>query len=267
MQAWDLTADGEPFDTHASHLLPVRLGGDSEGRPAMIKIARHLDEQIGGKVMQWWNGHGAAQVYAYDESLGVLLMERATGSGNLLNMALEGSDDVATRIVCDTIMQLHSPRNAAQPKQLLALADFFESLAPMARREGGLMSECAIVADELLASPREQVVLHGDAHHNNILDFGERGWLAIDPKRVIGERCYDYVNVLCNPELKTCIESMRFTKQLDIVVESARVEPRRLLQWVMAHAALSAAWFLEDGEHEEAHKELAVARLAKQALC
>lgn len=35
-------------------------------------------------------------------------------------------------------------------------------------------------------------VPRGDAHHSNILDFGERGWLAIDPKRVTGERYYDY---------------------------------------------------------------------------
>ena len=73
----------------------------------------------------------------------------------------------------------------------------------MAKQEGGLMAECAAVADELLREQREIVVLHGDAHHGNVLDFGQRGWLAIDPKRVMGERCYDYVNVLCNPDLDT----------------------------------------------------------------
>lgn len=136
----------------------------------------------------------------------------------------------------------------------------------MARREGALMAECAAVATELLASRREPVVLHGDAHHSNILDFGERGSLAIDPKRVTGERCYDYVNVLCNPDLKTCTDPNRFAQQVAIVVEAAGLERRRLLQWVMAHAALSAAWFLEDGERDEADKELAVASLARQGL-
>jgi len=30
----------------------------------MLKIADHDDERIGGSVMQWWNGEGAARVLA-----------------------------------------------------------------------------------------------------------------------------------------------------------------------------------------------------------
>ena len=40
----------------------------------------------------------------------------------------------------------------------------------------------------LAGEPHEIGVLHGDIHHGNILDFGARGWLAIDPKRLQGER-------------------------------------------------------------------------------
>lgn len=266
LQSWNALPDGEPFATHSGHLLPVRLDGHSSGRPAMIKIAQQRDERMGGEVMRWWNGDGAAHVYARDADAGVLLMERATGARHLLHMALHGEDDFATRIVCGTLGRLHAQRPSPPPEPMLPLADFFASLAPMALREGGLMAECAAVADGLLVSQREHVVLHGDAHHSNILDFDERGWLAIDPKCVAGERCYDYVNVLCNPDLKTCNDPARFARQLDIVVDAAGLERRRLLQWVMAHAALSAAWFLEDGQREEADKELTVALLARTAL-
>lgn len=232
----------------------------------MIKIARHIDEQIGGQVMRWWDGDGAARIYAHDDAASVLLMERATGLSHLLNMAQEGEDDSATTIICRTIGQLHAVRHSPPPQNLLSLTSFFQSLAPMARREGGLLAECAAVADRLLASEREHVVLHGDAHHSNILDFGARGWLAIDPKRVTGERCYDYANVLCNPDLKKCVDPMRFTRQVEIVTSIAKLERHRLLQWVMAHAALSAAWFLEDEDRDEADNQLAVARLAQQTL-
>lgn len=266
LRSWNAWPDGDPFETHSGHLLPVRLDGHPDGRPAMLKIARHIDERIGGQVMEWWDGYGAARVYAHDEDAGALLMERATGLANLLNMALDGEDDMATSIVCRTISQLHEKRVLPPPQELLPLTRFFDSLAPMARNEGGLLAECALTADELLSSQREQVVLHGDAHHSNILDFEGRGWLAIDPKRVIGERYYDYVNVLCNPDLKTCIDPFRFARQVDVVVDAGGLDRRRLLQWVMAHAALSAAWFLEDGDRDDANIELAVARLAQQAL-
>ena len=59
------------------------------------------------------------------------------------------------------------------------------------------------VAAELLASPRDVTVLHGDIHHGNILDFGARGWLAVDPKGLVGERGLDYANLFCNPDTAT----------------------------------------------------------------
>jgi streptomycin 6-kinase len=57
------------------------------------------------------------------------------------------------------------------------------------------------VANVLLSSPQDEVVLHGDLHHGNILDFGTRGWLAIDPKGLLGERGFDYANIFTNPDL------------------------------------------------------------------
>jgi hypothetical protein len=46
---------------------------------------------------------------------------------------------------------------------------------------------------------RDVVVLHGDMHHENILKFSSRGWLAIDPKGLVGERGFDYANIFCKP--------------------------------------------------------------------
>ncbi len=57
-------------------------------------------------------------------------------------------------------------------------------------------------ARSLLAAQREVGALHGDIHHGNILDFGpERGWLAIDPNRLCGDRAFDYANLFCNPDI------------------------------------------------------------------
>lgn len=266
LQRWGAQVAGNPFATDTSDLLPVTLTGKFAGLAAMIKITRDLDERIGGQVLQWWGGNGAARVYARDQGTGALLMERATGSRHLLRMAQEEEDDEATSCICQTIHQLHAKNSTAPPENLLPLTHFFRSLTPMAQQEGGLMAECATAARELLNDQRELVVLHGDAHHSNILDFDQRGWLAIDPKRVTGERYYDYVNVLCNPDLKTCTDPVRFARQLTVIVNVTGLERRRLLKWVMAHAALSAAWFLEDGLRAKANEELAVAHLARQAL-
>ncbi|MFL1504950.1 aminoglycoside phosphotransferase family protein [Pseudomonas sp. O64] len=259
LQSWNLTVDGDPVVTPGSHLLPVRW----QGRPAMLKMAHTAEEQLGGRLMSWWAGEGAAQVYAHDDT--VLLMERAIGPGSLMRMALNGQDDQASQIACATVARLHASR-PSPPPGLVPLQTRFQSLWTAADDNGGVLRDCAAMARALLAAPQDVVVLHGDIHHDNILDFGARGWLAIDPKRVIGERGYDYANLICNPDLPTCHDPLRFTRQVEVIAQAANLARPRLLQWVLAHAGLSAAWFLEDGERQRAAIGLEVARLAQRAL-
>lgn len=125
LQHWSARAAGEPFFTPSSDLLPVNFTGKLEGLPAMIKISQDLDERIGGQVMEWWDGVGAARVYARASDSGALLIERATGSKHLLRMALEGEDDAATTNICHTLHQLHSNRPSTPPEDLLPLTVFF----------------------------------------------------------------------------------------------------------------------------------------------
>jgi len=259
LERWALTPDGEPIMTPGSHLLPVRQGA----APAMLKIAVDDEERYGNLLMIWWNGEGAARVLAHhDEGL---LLERAMGPLSLMHMALNGEDDEATRILCRALARLHAPR-PTPPPSLVELEPWFASLRTAAARYGGPYSNCLQTARTLLADPHDVVVLHGDMHHDNVLDFGPRGWLAIDPKRVRGERGYDYANLICNPQLPTATDPERFARQVDVICDAANIERERLLQWVQAFAGLSAAWFMEDDEQEAATGQLKVAALAASAL-
>ncbi|AZE06302.1 aminoglycoside phosphotransferase family protein [Pseudomonas chlororaphis] len=259
LKRWNLQVDGAPIATPGSHLLPVRL----DDAPAMLKIALDDEEKYGNRLMAWWAGEGAARVYAHHGD--ALLMERAMGRRSLMQMALAGEDDEVSRIVCASLARLHAPRSTPLPP-LLTLEEWFKALRLAARREGGMFLRCLATADELLASPREQVVLHGDIHHDNVLDFEERGWLVIDPKRVMGERGFDFANLICNPDLPTSGDPQRFTRQVEVIAQAAGLERKRLLQWVLAYTGLSAAWFLEDGDITSMEHELQVAELAIQAL-
>jgi streptomycin 6-kinase len=253
---WDLTPDGAQIVTHSSRLLPVRC----KGLPAMLKVAPG-EEKDGGIILQWWDGDGAARVYALEGD--AVLMERIEGSRSLVDMARLGEDDEATHILCAATNRLHRLRDKPLPK-LTTLQEWFEPLAPAAAQRGGLLAQAHATARDLLAAPRDVVVLHGDIHHGNILDGGERGWLAIDPKGLLGERTFDYANMLRNPDEEMALRPGYFARQTTIIAEAARVERRRLLQWVLAFCGLSAAWIYADGDSPDF--DLAIARLAVDEL-
>jgi streptomycin 6-kinase len=145
--------------------------------PAMLKIAIDAEEKFGGLLLKWWDGQGAAQVFAHEGD--ALLMERAEGPASLVDMAKDlargGGDDEASGLICRVAAQLHAtrPKAGALPT-LVPLKQRFRELEPVAARHGGILNACAAIARELLASERDVVMLHGDIHHGNILDFGPR---------------------------------------------------------------------------------------------
>jgi streptomycin 6-kinase len=108
-------------------------------------------------------------------------------------------------------------------------------------------------ANELLASQRDQLTLHGDLHHDNILLDSEHGWTIIDPKGLVGERGYDIgqwmlnpVGVHRNPDLATLTDH-----RLDWFADYLGIERRRLWQWAMVQTVLSDCWNLEGNENAE----------------
>jgi len=242
IERWGLVPDGAPILTFASSLLPVRAGRT----PAILKVAHESEERGGAALMVWWGGQGAAPVLAHEDD--ALLMERATGARSLERLTYE-DDDAACRILCAATAALHAPRPTAPPP-LIPLTDWFAPLLSGHARYGGLTTVCAETAAALLATPHDQSVLHGDIHHGNVLDFGEeRGWLAIDPKRLAGERAFDYANLFRNGDIETAERAgARFARRLDIVSETAGLERRRILDWTMAFAGLSSVWIRDDGD-------------------
>jgi streptomycin 6-kinase len=254
---WSLTPDGAPIVSHSGRLLPVRY----RGRPAMLKIAHEPEERFGASLMAWWRGEGAARVLEHEGD--ALLLERATGAASLAEMARNGQDDEASRIICAVAAKLHAPRDHPLPT-LVPLSEWFAALPPGAARHGGILVDAAAAARELLADQRDVAALHGDLHHGNVLDAGEGGWLAIDPKGLEGERAFDFANIFCNPDAEVAASPGRLARRADIVAAAAGLERERLLRWVLAYAGLSAVWILDDGG--KADLDLAAARLAVAEL-
>ena len=257
LDRWHLIPDGEAFASLGGLLLPVR----KDGAAAMLKVSSEPEEIAGGTLMAWWSGQGAAPVLAHEGE--ALLMARATGLASLADMARTGQDDAASQIICAALDRLHAPRPGRLPTTLNPLPDWFGALTPAAARHGGILAKSHAMARQLLNDPRDICVLHGDAHHGNFLDFGDRGWLAIDPKGLIGERGFDYANIFCNPDLATAVVPGRVRRQVAVVAKAADLDPMRTLQWLLAYAGLSASWTLADGKNPAGALQIAEIAVAE----
>jgi streptomycin 6-kinase len=241
LERWGLEADGWPFQTPytRSLILPVHCRGEA----AILKVAGHAEEARGAALMAWWDGDGAAPVLEHAGPAIVLV--RSQDPEALQRMAFEGDDDAATTILCEVVAHLHRPHARPPPAELRPLDSWLRALQA-ARGRHEVYDRAADLALELLASPQDPVVLHGDLTHHNVLDFGDRGWLAIDPKGLFGDRGYDYANIFRSPAI-ALVTPERFARQVSLVARLAGIERSRVLKWAIVHGAIALAWASEDG--------------------
>lgn len=244
IKRWSLEPDGALIETPSSWVIPVR----HDGQPAMLKLIKETsDEEYAAALLAYYDGDGAVRLLASDEN--AVLLERAMGERSLVAMATSGRDDEAAAILTETTARLHAPRARPIPATLWPLDEWFSSLFEH-ENESALFGRCATMARRLLAAPTDRTPLHGDLHHGNVLDGGERGWLAIDPKALLGERTYDIANQLCNPiDYGDLVhDADRFRRLAKLYGERLAIEPQRILDMTFAYAGLSASWDMEDGD-------------------
>jgi streptomycin 6-kinase len=254
---WRLEPDGEPFATHSSVLLPARR----DGRPVMLKLTPEPDEIRGGALLAWWDGRGAVRVL--EREADAILMERPTGTRSLVEMSMSGRDHEAIDVLCSAASELHRPSADPLPPldpvenlftPLLA-SDWDDPIVQFGRR----------IAHGLFADPIEQVPLHGDIQHYNVLDAGDGRWLAIDPKGQYGERTYDFVNLFRNPNGTIGNDPAIFGRRMAQIERCAELDPSRLARWIVAFCALCLVWDYYPQGSSASDRELANLALAFDA--
>jgi streptomycin 6-kinase len=243
LRLWELAPDGIPIETQSSWLLPV----NRDRSTAMLKVMKpSSDERNAAALLRYFDGDGAVRLY--EAQADALLLERVDGRRSLAVMATTGADAEAAKILADGVRKLHAPRRPPRPDGLTPLRQRFSSLY---ERENVLpiLARCASLARKLITTESNVVPLHGDLHHYNVLDGGARGWLAIDPKALLGERAYEVANLLGNPWPHADIvhQPERMRRLAALYAAELRLDAERILAFALAHAGLAASWDMEDG--------------------
>ena len=161
-------------------------------------------------------------------------------------------DDGATVIAAGVLRRLWRPGPGQHGLRPLARwCDAYARTRPaLSRGEGGFPAALFLRADalrrDLLASTDTPTVLHGDLHHFNVLRAQRAEWLAIDPKGLIGDRCFDVCQFLRNP-LPRGVPPRVNSRRLDIFCSELGLDRGRVKDWCFVHAVLDACWDFEDG--------------------
>ncbi len=235
-----------------SNLKPVNnlsynyvLSGFQGPQPIILKLGLDIDgfKREAAALMAF---EGFCVVQVFSESRGFLLLECAV-PGVSLKSHFPKNDDAAINITANVIKRLHKapiPNTHAFPH----VKDWLEGL------NGGLeipvqtLQKAREIRDKLLKTAEPDVLLHGDLHHDNILQNGN-DWVVIDPKGVIGEPAYEVAAFIRNPmpELLTHADALNVMhNRVTRFAELLELPSQRILDWCFVQAVLAWAWALED---------------------
>ena len=111
----------------------------------------------------------------------------------------------------------------------------------------GNLQKARKLARKLLKTAGPDVFLHGDLHHDNILQNGN-DWLAIDPKGVTGEPAYEVAAFIRNPmpdllNIHNTVEIIQ--NRITSFANFLDIPAKRIIDWCFVQAVLVWFWALE----------------------
>jgi len=245
MSDWALSPDGPASHGQCALVVPVRT---ADGSTAALKLAWPHDEaEHEPLALQHWHGDGAVLLLRADPHRGALLLERA-GTTDLGSV-----DDLdACEIVGALLRRVHRPA----PPQLALLsraaggwAARLASLprsAPIPRR---LVEQAAGLCRDLGTDPAtDGVLLHTDAHYENVLAADREPWLLIDPKPRSGDPHFEPAPLLWNrwdEVVATGDVRWAVRRRLDAITGALGLDPDRARDWVIVRETVNALWSVE----------------------
>jgi streptomycin 6-kinase len=258
-ERWSLTLAPAVSNLSYNYVAPATR---ADGTPVMLKLGVPNPELLTEiAALEHYAGRGICQLLAADRERGMLLLERLQPGDMLSSLANDGgnadaNDDRATTIAAQVMLALWRPAPAEH--NFPTVAGWGQGLERLRQRFAGgvgpfparLVEQAERIFAELLTSsgdqPGQQLLLHGDLHHYNIL-AGRGGWLAIDPKGLVGEAAYETGALLRNEwgaDLATLPQ--RTARRVAILAEVLNQDRQRIIGWGIAQAVLSAWWDYED---------------------
>ena len=247
---WEITVS-DPFNLSYNYVAPAK---NKRADDVVFKICLPPANEPYYEIpaLEFFNGEGCVQLLQKDVEENVLLLERAMPGEKLQDLQHTDAVDVA----CSVIKQLHKnitkkeiatfPTLSFWAKDFAVYRNMFSlSTGPIPKR---LFEKAEEIFTQYPKENREKVLLHGDLHAENILS-SQRGFLAIDPKGIIGEQEFE-LGIFFRSSYQDIMQDGNYKKVIaDGILKSAEIlglDKKRIKDWAFATAVNGLVWFLED---------------------
>lgn len=264
-QKWQISVL-PPFKLTWNYVAPAK---QTDGTEVVLKIGFPKDSEFQSEISALkvfkGKGKGIELLLKEDSQNAAILIEQVSPGVPLSELTDDGE---ATRILAKVMKKLWKPAPPGsnfttvleRSKDLFKVQEWFRG------KTGPLPEHLVLKAQQyfkdLSASQDTPVLMHGDLHHDNVLSSERDGWLAIDPKGIIAEPCYEVAAMIRNPyEKLKDIQNLEplLKRRIRILSEELRFDPLRIQRWCIAQCILSAVWNMEGHKGWEHGIRVAVA--------
>lgn len=219
----------------------LKLGSDNAGLSGEFQALTEM------------KGDFCCQVYAFDPAYCFLLEEQV-----LPGTTLKQEPDWKKRAICfsEVFENIHVvPKSQTSYRSYLDwVRDACRSVTDQQNKELSTGMNFAVeIAERMFGRYPERQLLHGDLHHENLLQNEDGNYVIIDPKGVVGPPIFDIPRFVLN-ELDDSENSLRrahISKVIEVLSHVLSYPCDDLYQLLFMEIMLENAWNFEDGEEIE----------------
>ncbi|WP_159802289.1 aminoglycoside phosphotransferase family protein [Arthrobacter zhaoguopingii] len=287
LEAWELTLDlpsgRPPWSGQCSVVLPVRT---SDATEAALKIGvPHEESRTEPEALTLWGGAGAVRLLASNAADSILLLERLDARRPLGSLPLEQTTAIWGALMRRLSLRPDGRSEWAQIPALAAEAETWTDTLPADWEATGrpfprwllehALETCQVRGAVGRRSARD-VLVHSDLHYGNILarrahegdaedavaeQPSARGFVAIDPKPLIGDAEYAVAPMLWNRigDLPPVDPAAELRLRCAALAASAGLDPDLARDWAVVREVRNTLYYLELGSPGHARRSLWVA--------
>ncbi|WP_226035175.1 aminoglycoside phosphotransferase family protein [Aquibacillus saliphilus] len=243
-QKWSIKVQ-EPYSLSINFVAPAIKGNLEE---VVVKICVSEEEFLDEwEALQLFAEKGIVQLIDSDKQGRIIILEKLSPGHSLAEVT---DDEEACLIAANVMKELSArapvdtriPTTKSREDQLHKLAEEHPNgVGPISN---ATLNKARRIFKYLNNTTNQQMLLHGDFHHYNVLSSGDGLWTAIDPKGLIGEIEYDLIQYMLN-KLPNKGAYQVIEKRVDIFTKELDLDKERLLLWGYCHTVLATAWTVD----------------------